>query len=89
MTKLILIYLLVINLIGFCLMGSDKQKARQHKWRIPEKAFFLVTLFGGGIGTWTGMYAFRHKTKHLQFILGIPAILIAEIFAVVYLLYFR
>lgn len=89
MTKLILIYLLVINLIGFGLMGADKQKARKQKWRTPEKTFFLVTLFGGGIGTWAGMYVFRHKTKHLKFVFGIPAILIAEILAAVYLLYFR
>jgi uncharacterized membrane protein YsdA (DUF1294 family) len=28
------------------------------------------------VGSIMGMYTFRHKTKHLQFTLGMPAILI-------------
>jgi uncharacterized membrane protein YsdA (DUF1294 family) len=29
------------------------------------------------------MYTFRHKTKHLSFVLGMPAILIAQIALVI------
>ena len=58
-----LIYLIVINLIGFCIMGLDKYKAKKGKWRTPEKTLFSITLLGGGIGTTAGMYHFRHKTK--------------------------
>jgi len=32
------------------------------------------------------MYTFRHKTKHLKFTLGVPAILVAQIVAVFLLL---
>ena len=79
-----LIYLIVINLIGFCIMGLDKYKAKKGKWRTPEKTLFSITLLGGGIGTTAGMYHFRHKTKKLKFTIGMPTILIAEICLAIY-----
>ena len=82
----IIIYLIVINLIGFLAMLLDKRKAQKHKWRIPEKTLFYITFLGGGIGTIAGMYTFRHKTKKLKFTIGLPTILILEIILVVYLL---
>ena len=83
--KNILIYLLIINLIGFYAMWSDKRRAKKGKWRIPEQTLFLITALGGGIGTIAGMYTFRHKTKKLRFVIGFPAILILEIILVIYL----
>lgn len=77
--KLLIIYLIIMNVIGLVVMGIDKYRAIRDKWRIPEKTLFLVSLLGGSIGTWFGMYAFRHKTKHWYFVLGMPAILIAQI----------
>ena len=85
MTKLILIYLLIVNALGFLLMLVDKQKARKNLWRIPESTLFLMAAIGGSIGSIAGMYRFRHKTKHWQFVIGMPAILIAQI-VLVYLL---
>ena len=83
--KNIIIYLLIINLIGFYMMWSDKRKAKKGKWRIPEQTLFIVTALGGGIGTIAGMYTFRHKTQKLKFTIGLPAILILEIILVIYL----
>lgn len=78
--------LLGINVLAFLLMGIDKQRARRHLWRIPEKTLFLVVLLGGGIGGTLGMFFFRHKTKHWYFRLGFPAIAILEYAALVYFL---
>ena len=86
MTKLILLYLLIVNAVAFLLMLADKQKARRKLWRIPEATLLLSAAIGGSIGSLAGMYTFRHKTKHLKFTLGVPAILIAQIAAAVYLL---
>ena len=83
--KNIIIYILVINLVGFFMMWLDKQKAKKGSWRIPEKTLFFITALGGGIGTTVGMYAFRHKTKKLNFVIGFPFITILEIVAVIYL----
>jgi uncharacterized membrane protein YsdA (DUF1294 family) len=68
-----------MNIIGLVVMGIDKSKAKHHVWRIPEKVLFLVSLLGGSIGTWAGMYIFRHKTKHWYFVVGMPTILILQI----------
>ena len=82
--KIELIYLLVMNVIGFATMGIDKYKAIKDKWRVPEKTLFLLSVLGGSIGTWAGMYAFRHKTKHWYFVIGMPAILFLQIALVTY-----
>lgn len=80
----ITIYLVVINLFGFFIMWLDKRKAKKGAWRIPEKTLFIITAIGGGIGTTAGMYAFRHKTQKVQFVVGFPLITILEIIAIVY-----
>jgi uncharacterized membrane protein YsdA (DUF1294 family) len=77
----LLCYLLAVNLLAFALMGADKAKARRGAWRIPEKVLFLSALVGGSVGAIAGMFAFRHKTKHLRFVLGLPAILLAQLLA--------
>jgi uncharacterized membrane protein YsdA (DUF1294 family) len=77
--KYFAIYLLIVNAAGFLLMLIDKRKAIRHRWRIPEKTLFLTAAIGGSVGSIMGMYTFRHKTKHLQFTLGMPAILIVQL----------
>lgn len=74
-----LIYLIIINLIGFTSMGIDKYKAAHHKWRISEKTLFIIALAGGSLGSIAGMQIFRHKTKHPSFYIGMPIILIAQL----------
>lgn len=77
--KYFLLYLLLINAVAFLLMLVDKIKAKKNRWRIPERTLFGSALLGGSIGAILGMYTFRHKTKHLSFTLGMPAILIAQV----------
>ena len=77
--KYFLLYLLLINAVAFLLMLVDKIKAKKNRWRIRERTLFGSALLGGSIGALLGMYTFRHKTKHLRFTLGMPAILIAQV----------
>ncbi len=86
MTTLILLYLLIVNAVSFLLMLVDKQKARKKLWRIPEATLLLSAAIGGSPGALAGMYIFRHKTRHLKFTLGVPAILIVQIAAAFLLL---
>jgi len=76
------ITLLLINLTGWVLMGIDKRRARRDKWRIRERTFFLIAAIGGSIGVFAGMLTFRHKTKHLKFVLGIPAIIAVQLWMI-------
>lgn len=73
------------NLIALCAMGLDKRKAKSGAWRIPERRLFLFALLGGAPGGFLGMLAFRHKTRHLAFRLGFPALALLELLAYGYL----
>ena len=83
--KILLVYLFIINAAGFILMLVDKIKAKKNIWRIREVTLFLVAALGGSIGSLLGMYTFRHKTKHIQFTLGLPLILTVQIIAVIFI----
>lgn len=85
MDVLLVIYLFIVNIVGFCAMGVDKSRAKRSAWRIPERTLFLLAAFGGSIGVWGGMYAFRHKTKHMSFVLGIPLILVVHLLLILML----
>ena len=77
--KVIIGYLTVMNLFAFLSMWSDKRRARRGKWRIPERTLFLLSFLGGSVGALAGMYAFRHKTTHGKFVVGMPAILLIHL----------
>jgi len=76
---MLIYYLLLINAAAFILMLADKFKARKNLWRIPESVLMGLALLGGSVGALLGMYACRHKTKHLKFTVGIPVILAVQI----------
>lgn len=73
------IYLMVINLIGFFIMGMDKKRAIRGAWRISEASLFSVALIGGALGCMLGMHFFHHKTKHWYFRYGLPAIFVVQV----------
>ena len=79
-------YLIIMNLTGLFAMAVDKSRAKQQKWRVPEKTLFLISLGGGALGTWAGMYIYRHKTKRWYFVVGMPLILIAEVILLAYIM---
>ncbi len=83
--KLFISYLTIINVIGFLSMGLDKRKARKQTWRIPEATLLLIAAMGGAAGSYFGMEAFRHKTKHRKFMIGVPLLLALQIAGVIYL----
>ena len=84
--KYFLAYLLLINAAAFLLMLADKRKAKKNRWRIPERTLIGSAVLGGSVGALLGMYTFRHKTRHLKFTLGVPAILIAQLALTVFLI---
>lgn len=77
--KILLIYLVLVNVAAFAMYGIDKRKAIKDQWRIPEKTLLLAALLGGSFGAFTGMQMFHHKTKHWKFLLGVPACMILHV----------
>jgi len=82
---IVALYLLLINLAGFAMMGIDKNRAKRGAWRIPEKTLFTCALLGGSLGTTLGMSTFRHKTKHWYFKYGMPLILVVQVVLINYI----
>lgn len=71
--------LVIMNLIGYMSMWSDKRRAIKKQYRISEKTLFTIALLGGSLGSILGMNQFRHKTKHWYFKYGMPLILIMQV----------
>ncbi len=72
------VYIFVINIIAFIMMGIDKLKAKIGAWRISERTLFAMAFMGGSVGILGGMHVFRHKTRHAKFKWGIPLIIIIQ-----------
>lgn len=79
-TKILIIYLLCINIFGFLITVLDKFKAKKNLYRISEKFIFLLCLAGASLGVYIAMYTVRHKTKHKAFTIGVPLIFIVNLF---------
>ncbi|MCT2535056.1 DUF1294 domain-containing protein [Aquibacillus koreensis] len=78
------IYLIIVNLLAYILMGIDKKRARNNQWRISEKTLWLVAFVGGSFGALIGMISYRHKTKHFSFKYGLRLLALIHILLVYY-----
>lgn len=78
-------YMIVVNVLAFCLYGIDKRKAIMDKWRIPEATLLGVAFLGGSLGAWVGMQLFRHKTKHWKFKILVPLFFIMQVVGILYI----
>ena len=84
--KYLLIYIILINLVTFWVYADDKRRAKKHMWRTSESALVLLAIIGGSVGALLAMLLFHHKTRHKQFVIGIPTILISQIALMIFLL---
>lgn len=84
MTKIIIIGFVIMNVVGLFIMKSDKTKAIKHQYRISEQTLWIVAILFGATGMTVGMKAFRHKTKHIQFQIGLPLLALIEIGVLLY-----
>lgn len=75
---ILIVWLLLINLIAFIVMDTDKHRARKRMRRIPEARLLLLAVIGGSVGAICGMLVFRHKTRHAAFFIGLPLIFLAH-----------
>ena len=79
-------YIIIVNILAFCLYGIDKSAAVKQKQRIPNRVLLLMAAFGGSLGALAGMYTFRHKTKKWYYTITVPVLLVIQIVAAVLLL---
>lgn len=80
MPKWVWIFLLVINLLGFFLMGIDKNRAKKaKKMRINEGILLGIAVFFGSLGVFLGSQAFYHKTKVKAFSITLPLLILLHL----------
>lgn len=77
--KILYIYLVLINIAAFVMMGIDKYRACRHRWRIPERTLAILAILGGSAGSLLGMWMFRHKIHHKLFAIGLLVVLILHL----------
>ncbi|MBR3607682.1 MAG: DUF1294 domain-containing protein [Lachnospiraceae bacterium] len=84
---ILLLYVIIINFMGFLFMFIDKRRSQKRAYRIPESTLFALALLGGSIGCLFGMYICRHKTRHWYFVYGMPAILCLQVLLLGFLIF--
>ena len=90
--KILLAYIAVMSLISIVICIYDKKISKKNKveLRIPEKTLLILSALGGSVAMFITMLIFRHKTKHVKFMLGIPVIMILQAaLAVAYIMFIR
>lgn len=79
-------YLAIINLISFLIYGLDKIKAKKNSRRISETSLLGLGLIGGSLGGLMAMVVFKHKLYKNKFSLGLPGLMLMNIFLGIILL---
>lgn len=57
----------VMSLVTFALYADDKSRAKQGKWRVPEKNLHLCELMGGWLGAFVAQQQLRHKSSKVAY----------------------
>lgn len=72
-------YLILINLVAVLVTLYDKWASRHAgNHRIRERHLFALAVLGGAAGMYLTMQIIRHKTRHPQFMWGLPLIFIIQ-----------
>lgn len=81
-----LIWFVIISLVTAAVTAADKMFAKKKMRRIPEATLFSLAILGGATAEYITMKLIRHKTRHKSFMLGLPAIIILQLIAAVYII---
>ena len=87
MATILIPFIFIINIVAFYLMRTDKQRSVRRQSRIPEVVLLAIAFFGGSVGIFLGMTAFRHKTQKLLFSVGVPVVFAIQITIILFIKY--
>lgn len=82
MNKYSILILAVINIITFWTYASDKKRAIKGKRRISEQTLLTLVLIGGSVGALFSMFAYKHKTSKMSFMLKYIALVVFQCLAI-------
>jgi len=72
------LWLAAVSGLAVVLTWLDKRAARNGSRRVSERTLWLVCALGGSAAMLAAMRVFRHKTKHMKFMAGIPVLIILQ-----------
>ena len=84
---ILFLYVIIVNIVGFAMMGIDKRKAKMRCVPYPGGQSFSHRPGGRKHRLYRRDVYLRHKTKHKSFVFGMPAILIVQLAVILYLLF--
>ena len=84
--KIIIVYLLAINIVTLIAFAVDKIAAIEHRSRIRIVTLLGLAFIGGSIGALIAMYVFHHKTKQDYFSVGVPLIMLMQAMVIFFLM---
>ncbi|MBB5184013.1 uncharacterized membrane protein YsdA (DUF1294 family) [Faecalicoccus acidiformans] len=84
--KIIIVYLLAINIVTLIAFAVDKIAAIEHRSRIRIVTLLALAFIGGSIGALIAMYVFHHKTKQDYFSVGVPLIMLMQAVVIFFLM---
>lgn len=76
---ILIAYFIIANIVAVALTIHDKRAARMHTRRVRERTLFIAAALSGCVMVYLTMRIIHHKTKHPEFMIGIPAIFVAEV----------
>ena len=84
--KIIIVYLLALNIVTLIAFAVDKIAAIEHRSRIRIVTLLGLAFIGGSIGALIAMYVFHHKTKQDYFSVGVPLIMLMQAVVIFFLM---
>ena len=84
--KIIIVYLLAINIVTLIAFAVDKIAAIEHRSRIRIVTLLGLAFIGGSIGALIAMSVFHHKTKQDYFSVGVPLIMLMQAVVIFFLM---
>lgn len=86
--KWVILYIVLIGAVSVGVTVHDKRAAARGAWRVRESTLLLLGLLGGAVPMFLTMQLIRHKTRHLKFMLGLPAEMLLQAGILIAILYF-
>ena len=84
--KILIFYLVVINVITFVAFALDKIAAIKDRSRIRIVTLLGLAFIGGSLGALLGMYLLHHKTRVDYFTVGVPLIIVMQVVVIFYVM---
>lgn len=77
--EIAIVYLIIINVLSFFCLRSDKKRAGFSRYKIGTRTFYVLAILGGSIGILIGMFYYRCFFEETKLRFVVPGILVTQI----------